>query len=297
MLFLLFIFKLSPVLAIELGENCQATEKFSNRIHYMDVGQGPPIILIHGAASNLREFVANGLIEELSQKHRVIAFDRPGMGWSKPYEVSGQNAIEVQVELIHQFLQNLDLQSEALLVGHSLGGAIAAGLLVLNQKIFRGFVGLAPAVSPVGPGSSWYTKVATIPILGSFFSRFLVPLVGPKMMEKRLKVNFGKASVPQTYMTKSCLKLVFRPEAFGSNSRDLNEIYDYHKMIYPKYKTIKKPATLIFSKDDSVIDTYGHANKFKDMVPQTKVIYLDNTGHLPQYTHKDLILEEIQKFF
>ena len=50
-------------------------------IHYIDEGSGPTVILIHGANSNLRDWKF-ALVDKLTAKHRVIAFDRPGLGYS-----------------------------------------------------------------------------------------------------------------------------------------------------------------------------------------------------------------------
>ena len=49
------------------------------RLHYVMQGQGdgPALLLVHGASSNLREFTSS-IMPALARHHRVIAFDRPG---------------------------------------------------------------------------------------------------------------------------------------------------------------------------------------------------------------------------
>ena len=52
-----------------------------NRIHYVEAGQGPPILFLHGLGGQLLHFRAT-LFDELSRDFRVIALDRPGSGYS-----------------------------------------------------------------------------------------------------------------------------------------------------------------------------------------------------------------------
>src|SRR5512147_2012980 len=51
------------------------------RLHYVDVGEGKPVVLLHGNASMLQDTYL-GLADRLAGKYRVIAFDRPGFGYS-----------------------------------------------------------------------------------------------------------------------------------------------------------------------------------------------------------------------
>jgi hypothetical protein len=48
------------------------------RLHYIDRGLGPPVVLLHGTLVRLEDLVASGLVDRLAKNHRVIAFDRPG---------------------------------------------------------------------------------------------------------------------------------------------------------------------------------------------------------------------------
>src|SRR5215208_1987018 len=53
------------------------------RLHYYERGQGRPIVLLHGNGGTLDELLSSGLVDHLAQNHRVIAFDRPGFGYSE----------------------------------------------------------------------------------------------------------------------------------------------------------------------------------------------------------------------
>jgi alpha-beta hydrolase superfamily lysophospholipase len=52
------------------------------RLHYIDRGKGPPLVLLHGNGSMIQDFHLSGLIEQAAKHYRVIVFDRPGYGHS-----------------------------------------------------------------------------------------------------------------------------------------------------------------------------------------------------------------------
>jgi alpha-beta hydrolase superfamily lysophospholipase len=64
-----------------------ATGKFVEvggvRLHYVEEGQGEPLVLLHGNAGMIEDFASSGLIDRASRKYRVIVFDRPGFGHSE----------------------------------------------------------------------------------------------------------------------------------------------------------------------------------------------------------------------
>ncbi|MEM6308379.1 MAG: alpha/beta fold hydrolase, partial [Pseudomonadota bacterium] len=100
------------------------------RLHYTDQGSGQAIVLIHGASGNLRDF-AFDLAPELAKSHRVIAFDRPGLGYSERATPAYDNIWTSQAESPQEQAALLIAATRALgvkqpiVVGHSFGGAVA----------------------------------------------------------------------------------------------------------------------------------------------------------------------------
>ena len=52
------------------------------RLHYIDRGQGEPVVLLHGNGTMAQDFDLSGVLEIAAGRYRVIAFDRPGYGHS-----------------------------------------------------------------------------------------------------------------------------------------------------------------------------------------------------------------------
>src|SRR3954466_16353516 len=52
------------------------------RLHYIERGQGEPLVLIHGNGTLIQDFTINSLVDRLSERYRVIVIERPGYGYS-----------------------------------------------------------------------------------------------------------------------------------------------------------------------------------------------------------------------
>src|SRR5512137_1028220 len=109
----------------------RSVQVFGRRICYYDIGQGPPLVLVHGAGGDADQWAF--CFAGLAARHRVIALDLLGFGRSdKPlidYRIAGY------VEVLDRFVAALSLGRAAFL-GHSLGGWIAAEFaLQFPQKV------------------------------------------------------------------------------------------------------------------------------------------------------------------
>src|ERR1700746_82245 len=49
-------------------------------LHYLERGEGPPLVPLHGNGAMLQDFEISGILERLARGYRVIAVDRPGFG-------------------------------------------------------------------------------------------------------------------------------------------------------------------------------------------------------------------------
>ena len=92
------------------------------RTHVLDIGQGPTVVMLHGASGNLRDFTFS-LTDKLKNRYRIIAFDRPGLGYSEALSAAGDSPQE-QARHLAKVLDAKRVR-KALIVGHSFGGSVA----------------------------------------------------------------------------------------------------------------------------------------------------------------------------
>lgn len=121
----------------------------NGELHYHDVGDGPPLVLLHGSGPGVSGWANfGGNLEAFADRFRCLVLDMPGFGVS--HETA--NAALDAPEAVIAFLDGLGLD-EVAIVGNSLGGGVAARVSAANPDRVRrlvtiGGVGL-PFFSPL----------------------------------------------------------------------------------------------------------------------------------------------------
>lgn len=104
------------------------------RIHFMDIGKGQPIVLLHGYLESSE--VWNGFAEKLSPEFRILLIDLPGHGRSDVYgEV---HSMEFMADAVKELIINLGI-SKVFMTGHSLGGYVTLAFLESYPQLLNGY--------------------------------------------------------------------------------------------------------------------------------------------------------------
>lgn len=135
------------------------------RLHYLEMGRGPTVVLLHGAGGGAANWF--GVLGRLAQRFHVLAPDLPGYGLSTPVEprigLGGQIAA-----IVDAWLRRLGVQRFHL-AGTSFGGLVA---LRLAQRWPDGVLRLALIDSAgLGPELPALVRLAALPFLGPFLLR------------------------------------------------------------------------------------------------------------------------------
>ena len=93
------------------------------KLHYLERGQGPTLVLLHGNGVDATDWEHSGLLDAAAEHYRVIAFDRPGFGYSERPRSTVWTP-DRQARLLHHALQELGVDS-AIVAGHSWGTMVA----------------------------------------------------------------------------------------------------------------------------------------------------------------------------
>src|SRR5262249_49796720 len=134
----------------------------------------PAVLLIHGANANLLEVLPP--LSALAADHRLIALDRPGYGHSQ--RPPNAEKLAVQARLATRVLEACNVKS-AVVLGHSLGAAVALRVALDRPELVRGLVLAAPACHPYPGENAWWARLAATPIIGWLFAHTIVPFVAP----------------------------------------------------------------------------------------------------------------------
>jgi pimeloyl-ACP methyl ester carboxylesterase len=130
------------------------------RLRYIDVGNGIPVVLLHGLGASMYAWRKN-IAPIAAAGFRVIAFDNRGFGFSDQPPGGYDNAAYARLTVA--LLDSLRL-TDAVLVGHSMGGAIAAAVAIAYPQRVRGLVLIGAA--GLGAREPLLFRVARWPVVG-----------------------------------------------------------------------------------------------------------------------------------
>ena len=266
------------------------------RLHVVDLAParqdgGPPVVLLHGASGNLEDMRLT-LGNRLARSHRVIIIDRPGHGFSdRPGGVADASPAR-QAALIAEALTRLGV-ARAIIVGHSLGGAVATAFALDFPARTAGLVLLAPVTHPWKGGISWYNTLASTPLLGPLFARTLALPLGLMMFAPGVAGAFAPQSAPADYARRAAGKLLLRPAEFIANAQDLAALKPFVTAQVPRYRDIAAPTVVITGDRDTIVWPDTHARPIATLIPQARLIVLDGIGHMLEHAAPEAIATAI----
>ncbi|KVG58755.1 alpha/beta fold hydrolase [Burkholderia territorii] len=255
-----------------------------DHIHYVEYGSGPPLVFVHGLAGQWRNFAYLPLTR-LAQHHRVIFVDRPGAGRSLR-GASSQANVFAQARTIAAFIDALKLD-RPVLVGHSLGGAIALAVGLNHPERVSRLALIAPlSHEQTEPPAPFKPLMLPSPLVRRFVSwTFAIPLT---ILTGRKAVNqvFAPEAVPRDFPVKGGGLLGLRPHVFYATATDLLSAPVDLPAMERRYADLSLPVDVLYGRADPILNwhTHGEALAQKSARVRLKVV---EGGHMLPVTIPD----------
>ena len=262
------------------------------RLHYSDHGQGQPLILLHGASGNLRDFEAS-IAPLLAQDFRVLSFDRPGFGYS-----SRGARWPDPAQLADLFLSAAERLGAAqpIIIGHSWSGAVVMTALVRESARLRGGVSISGVAGHWAGSVDWTYDLGATPVIGPIFARAFVYPVGKLVLDDAVAAVLTPNPVPADYVARIGAELALRPRSFLANVQDMSQLSEFMQSESPKYPQIDQPLLLIHGDQDELVPFWNHGQRVLPVVPQAQVEMLDGVGHVPHHSAPEKVAALIREF-
>jgi abhydrolase domain-containing protein 6 len=231
---------------------------------YNQVGIGSPILLLHGLFAAKEQW--DGIMCQLSEEgYRAIAPDLPGYGKSTGFALKDY-ALENQVELLHQWLNQLGIKSFEI-AGSSMGGTIAA---LYAQRYPNEVKSLAFIGAPLGV-IDWAKSVRAAIIEG--INPFIP--VTKEQFDLEIRLLFvNPPSIPDAVKTEKVNNYVNRNRQY-QQTWDIVNLYKDVLCQQPS----RIPTFALWGKEDKIYDIQG-SDRLKRCIRGSKIMRLPNAGHL-----------------
>jgi pimeloyl-ACP methyl ester carboxylesterase len=266
------------------------------RMHMRDIGprDAPPeriLVLIHGASSN-HQALTFPLEPFLRERYRIIAIDRPGHGHSDRPGGSADASITQQARLISEAMAAAGAP-RAIIVAHSLAGAVATTLAMDAPERVAGLVLLGPVSHPWPGGIAWYYPIASSPVIGWLFSNVMTVPGAALSMEAGLRSVFHPQVPPEGYTQATALRLMLRPANFRANAEDVAGLHAHVSMRQARYPEIAAPTVIIAGDKDTTVRTSIHTEALARQLPDVRLVIMPGVGHVPHHADTVRVVSEI----
>jgi pimeloyl-ACP methyl ester carboxylesterase len=261
------------------------------RIHgrdlaYVDAGQGPPLLFVHGIGGDWRTW--EPVLLPLAARHRVIAVDLPGHGGSA--KGAGDYSLGGMANVLRDLMGALEVE-RATLAGHSLGGGIAMQFAYQYPERCERLVLVSSG--GLGPDVGLLLRLATLPGSEVFLS-----LAAPAA---RSVIDFAAGAgrfLDAAFFGRAFAALA-EPEtraAFLGTLRGVvgtrGQLVDARDRLY---LAESMPTLIVWGERDAVIPV-DHAHAAHEAMPGSRLEVFDDAGHVPQLDDPERFVATVEAF-
>ncbi len=282
-------------LAAKRAEKANPPEgKFVNvkgvRLHYVERGEGEPLVLLHGNGSMIQDFESSGLLNMAAKSYRVIAFDRPGYGHSERPRSTVWTA-DAQAELIHEALLALNVK-RATVLGHSWGASVAVALALHHPESVGGLVLASGYYYPSVRSDVVTASGPAVPGLGDVLRYTISPLLGRLMWPLLLKKIFGPSPIPRKF-DGFPVEMALRPSTLRASAAESALMIPDAFSARGHYAELTMPVAIIAGDADRIVDIAGQSARLHDALPQSTFDSVEGVGHMVHQTEPQRVMAAI----
>ncbi|TKA97187.1 alpha/beta hydrolase [Cereibacter changlensis] len=261
-------------------------------VHAHVEGQGPDLVLIHGASGNTRDFTFR-LVDQLKGRYRVIAFDRPGMGWSDDMGPEGLSPL-VQADVLRAAADQLGVKNP-LVLGHSYGGSVALAWGLRDPGDTAGLVIVSGASMPWPGGLGALNAVTASDFGGATIVPLLTAYVAPERTEPVVEAIFAPQAAPEGYAEYIGIGLSLRRDSFRTNAKQLSNLKPYLQLMMPNYSKLPMPVEIVHGTGDTIVPYKVHGEPLSKLIPGAHLTLLPDIGHMPQHVAAPAVIAAIDR--
>jgi len=263
----------------------------NQRIAYLDVGAGQPVILIHGFGGSMWQWEYQQHL--LSQHFRVLTLDLPGSGLSDKPEIGYRPD-----QMLDYFVGFMDAVKipQATLVGNSMGAGLAIGMALAHPTRVDKLVlidGLPPQVMKKLTSPSVRRALETS--APSWLVSFANILFGGLMIESVLKEIVHDPALLTPAVIERSIRNRQRPGLIKPILTVRENLPLWESGFARRIGEIIHPTLVIWGEEDRVFPiTVGE--ELHQTIKGSRFIRISTAGHIPQWERPEVVNQELLAF-
>ncbi|GGF55768.1 alpha/beta hydrolase [Azorhizobium oxalatiphilum] len=267
-------------------------ERSGVRLHYVEGGQGTPVVLLHGNGAMVEDMLSSGLMADASRRYHVFAFDRPGFGHST--RPGGQDWTPAeQARLLREALAGLGIR-RAIIVGHSWGALVAATMALQEPQSVAGLVLVAGYFYP-DPRPDVHmaelTSGAGVDVAANYT---LIPALSWLLWPQVMDVVFGPEAVPAKFEGFP-RAMALRPWQLEAATEEVAMLPDATARNAELYGTLSMPVSIVVGTADRLIDPAAHSLPLHAQIKGSSLHLVAGGGHMVHQTATSTVMEAIDE--
>ncbi|HEX6735577.1 MAG TPA: alpha/beta hydrolase [Azonexus sp.] len=263
------------------------------RLHYLDQGAGPAVLLVHGNGSRAEDFAGCGLIDALRSRYRVVAIDRPGFGYSeRPRDRLWTP--KTQARLLAQACQALDIDNPVVL-GHSFGTEVALALALHTTLPVRGLLLASGYYFPTFRPDALLFSPPAIPLLGDVLRYTLSPLLGKLLAPHLKRKAFSPKPTNSDFSAAVPTPLMLRPWQLKASAEDSAFMVPGARELSRFYREIAIPVEIFAGSGDKIVRPEEQSARLHAMIPHSRLHLMPDDGHMLHYGHREALVAAIDR--
>lgn len=264
------------------------------RLHYLERGEGPTLVLLHGNGTFANDFEYSGLVEELSERYRVIVFDRPGYGYSARPRTTVWTP-DAQARLLHRALQEIGVDS-CIVMGHSWGTMVALAMGLQVPDFVRGLVLLSGYYYPTPRLDVAVVAQPAIPVIGDIMRYTVSPMVSRLLWPLLAKRVFAPLNVAERFRQLSPW-MALRPGQLRASGAEAALMIPAAMSLSKRLDTLRVPVQIITGTQDRIVKPAPNSERLHEELQSaghSSELHLQpGVGHMVHYAHPHQIVRAI----
>ncbi len=270
------------------------------RVHAVTKGQGPDLILLHGASGNTRDFTF-AFMDRLTDRYRVTAFDRPGLGWTDraapslagPFDKRAESPLQ-QAAMLQEAADAIGI-ADPVVLGHSYGGSVALAWGLLRPGETSALVVLAGASNPWPGGLGPYYTFTASSLGGAVVVPLITAFAPLNRAEDAVESIFAPQPVPEGYVDYVGAGLTLRRETLRANARQVNSLRPHVAEMSENYDRLPMPVEIVHGTADTIVPLAIHSEPLSRQIPEANLTRLDGVGHMPHHSAPEAVVDAIDR--